>query len=136
MTAFGLASCYRADDCNPVTRDYIVLQFVNLSDKAVTDTLTVASYSYGAIYNDTLSSIFDLPLDPSYDTITYTFNKPGYSNWIKVGYSSVVDVPQGDCGPQFVYSQLEILDTSYDSVRLVDKTMLPTVKVNVKVIYE
>jgi len=134
--SIGLGSCDRAQDCIPTTRDYLVLQLVDSTGKARKDTLTVSSYSSSRITRDTISSNFNLILDPLHDTITYRFSKPGNSNWIKVGYNSTVNVPSEDCGPEFAFFQLEVLDTSYDSIRVLDRTFSKSVKVNIRVYYE
>ena len=95
----------------------------------------VTSYSSTRVI-DTISATYNLELDPFNDTITYNFEKTGYMNWIKVSYKSVVNILSEDCGPEIVYYQLELLETSYDSVEVVDHTFPLGTKVNIKVFYE
>ena len=128
-----LGSCERAQDCTPLTRDYLVLQLIDTAGNATNDTLTVTSFSSTLILLDTISSTFQLPLDSFHDTITYKFDKPGYSNWIKVSYISLVSILSEDCGPEFIYEQLEILGTSYDSILVIDHTFHRSVEINIKV---
>jgi len=136
ILSFGLGSCYRAEDCSPTTRDYFVLQLADTTGKAVKDTLSVSTYSTDFTIMDTISSQFNLPLDPAHDTITYILQKPGFSNWIKVGYHNIVTIPGEECGPNFEYYSLRILGTSYDSVRLIDERLFNTIVTNIRVTYE
>lgn len=130
-------SCYRAQDCTPVTRDYVIIDFVDSLGAAKEKTFTITSAASDSILvsNSVTSSKFELPLDPFSDNVTFTFTETGTENWLTLGYRNAVFINSEDCGPEFVFSELVIWGSTYDSLRLIDNRVLDGIELNVR-IYE
>lgn len=96
-------------------------------------TITSLTSSSSIVENDISSSTFELPLDPYQDNVTFVFSDSNEENWMSLGYRNAVFINSEDCGPEFVFSDLVLWGTSYDSVRVLDKQILAGVQSNIRI---
>ena len=120
-----------------MTRDFVIIEFVDSLGVPVDRTMTISSLATDSILvgTDLTSSTFELPLDPFNDNVMFTFNDRGVQNWLTVGYRNVVFINSEDCGPEIVYSELVLWGTSFDSVRVVDDRLFDGINRNV-IVYD
>jgi hypothetical protein len=128
-------SCRRAQNCTPVSRDFVIIQFVDSLGVPKNEILTITSAASDSILvtANQITTQFNLPLDPFRDNVTYLVTQSGIENWITLGYRNAVFINSDECGPEFVFSDLAIWGTSYDSVRLVNTRILEGIDVNVRI---
>jgi len=129
----AFVSCKRAQNCASVTRDFVAIQFVDSLGVPKIETITSAASDSILVTASQIATQFNLPLDPFRDNVTFILTSIDAENWITLGYRNAVFINSEDCGPEFVFSDLTIWGTSYDSVRLVNAQLLDGIEVNVRI---
>ena len=113
-----LAGCFGDNDCSSTSTNQLQIRFFDIdslteesrvfSEVKVSGTDTVFYDNF-----DTLS-VFQLPVDPSTTTTTFLFG----SDSLVVGYEVAPRLISEDCGPELIYSDLQAMSHSFDSVMI------------------
>ena len=119
------AACLNEPDCFNLNNEVVGISFKKLEDSS-TDTASFVAYGtqqppllFGL---DTAVSRINLPLNYFEDETAYFFETSDAFHLLRLGYISQAQFVSENCGEKFVLSRLRILETSFDSVRLVRDT--------------
>jgi hypothetical protein len=119
------AACLDEPDCFNLNNDVIGISFKKLEDSR---TDTVSFVAYGVLQPalvaglDTAVSRVYMPLNYFEDETAYVFETTDARHLLRLGYVSQAQFVSENCGEKFVLSELRVLETSFDSVRLVTDT--------------
>ena len=120
------AACLDEPDCYNLNNDVIGISFKKLEDSR-TDTVSLVAFGVVeppllAGLDTTISRAFML-LNYFEDETTFFFDPSDtVHHFLRLGYVSQAQFVSENCGEKFVLSELQILETTYDSVRLVRDT--------------
>jgi hypothetical protein len=81
---------------------------------------------------DTLSTVV-LTVNPYLEETTYTFQIEGEQVLLKVGYKSRTKFISEDCGSEQLLYDLKILETQFDSVRIVNPVLTTARLANIEI---
>jgi hypothetical protein len=117
-----LVSCLEEPECFNLTNDMIGFTYKVMGSGA-TDNLAFTGIHFMANGEDSVinenfnGSTFSVPLDFLHDQMALTFT--GLSDTVLLGYTVKSQFVSEDCGPRFVLSDLNIVDHTFDSMRVV-----------------
>jgi hypothetical protein len=104
----------------PVTNTIRVLFKQSKGSSKVTDTLNLVSltdnFSGTEIYSNAQVTNVVLPLNPNATTTQYTFNSEGGTNTLQLKYTTTPTTFHAVCGPQVVFSDIEVLNSDFVTV--------------------
>ena len=119
------AACLDEPDCFNLNNDVIGISFKKLEDSS-TDTMSLVAY--GVVEPPLLAGL-DTAISRTYmflnyfeDETTYFFETSDTLHLLRLGYISQAQFVSENCGEKFVLSRLRVLESSFDSVRLVRDT--------------
>ncbi len=110
---------YNEEGTDPVLVKYDLIQ-ANASDSIL--------YSRA----DTLS-LFNMPINPSVDTLSYYFVTGVSIDSVTVRYQRKLDWLSESCGPYFNFSDLQIVTHTFDSISITDPLIDKSVNENIKI---
>ena len=119
------AGCLDEPDCYLLNNNIVGISFKKLENSA-TDTVSVTGF--GTVEppllfsNDTTLSRLYVPVNYFVDETAFFFENPEGVHILRLGYVSQAQFVSENCGEKFVLSSLRILESSFDSVRLVTDT--------------
>lgn len=137
LIIFSIAGCSEVVDCRRETKTTARISFFKKADgtslEIAFDTITaIGSDSIFFSSKDTLS-IYDLPLDPNVISTTFIFIKASVTDTLNLGYENQFVIIDEDCPPEIAFNNLEILNTSFDSLKIVENRLLIEVENNIKI---
>lgn len=115
------AACLDEPDCFNLNNNWIGISFKKLENSTAD---TVAFTGYGTVEPpllfslDTTVSKLILPLNYFEDETTFFFESPDSVRLLRLGYISQAQFVSENCGEKFVLSGLQILEHTFDSVRV------------------
>ena len=137
MIVFSIAACNEVVDCSRETKTTARISFFKKTDGS---TLAIAFDTIMAIGSESFfftaidsSSVYDLPLDPNVNSTTFIFIKASVTDTLNLGYENQFVIIDEDCVPEIAFNNLEILNTSFDSLRIVENRLLVEVENNIKI---
>ncbi|MEJ7643401.1 MAG: DUF6452 family protein [Chryseolinea sp.] len=116
-------SCLNEPDCYQLNNNYIILNFRILgggADAFVINTVKSPGIEQ-VLFADSITGGAALPLDPMANDTEFVFEGEG-ENKFKVSYLKQVQFVSSDCGERYTFSNLEIEDHSFDSIRVINTT--------------
>ena len=123
------AACLDEPDCFNLNNDVVGISFKKLDDSSA-DTVSLLALGtqeppilFGL---DTAIFRVNLPLNYFEDETTFFFETPEDLHLLRLGYISQAQFVSENCGEKFVLSRLRVIETSFDSVRLVTDTPTST----------
>ena len=125
LVVITAAACLDEPDCFNLNNDVIGISFRKLEDSTAD---TVALVALGTeepplLFGlDTALSRVNLPLNYFKDETTFFFETEAAVHLLRLGYVSQAQFVSENCGEKFVLSRLRVLETSFDSVRLITDT--------------
>lgn len=142
-----LTACLDEPECLRVADNALVFSFTRLSDgeadtvifmniTAESDGLVPDSVFYKQIIDvrDTLKGTNALvAVNPQAAETLFTFHFEDEDKFVRVGYQSAVRFISEDCGSEVLQTKLTVLETNFDSVRVVNKTLTKARVTNVEV---
>lgn len=137
FSAILVISCLNEPDCYQLTNSEMRLSFAVLSFGNDTDTLLDLRISGtdSIFYPNTIISSVALPLNPGTKEIEYIFRwYNGSIDTLLLGYSAQIQFVSDECAQRYVFGNLHPINSSFDSVRVVNRTPTTPTSVNV-VIY-
>lgn len=131
-----LSSCLDEADCVTTTTDFVNVRFYERENN-LTDTLFLTSLtalgSDSVLYNqDTVTSV-RLPLDPQANSARYVFQSQYGRDTLVLTYSLGTRLISEDCGVEILYSQLDYLSHSFDSVNVANRVPVEDINEDIKV---
>ena len=126
-------SCFNEGDCLVTATNNMYVQFKRTSDHTLDTALAVDSIlisgasrtGYWKLPHDTLITGIVLPVDINNNTTTFIIHRKSIvdttvtaTDTLQVGYRGQSRVISRDCGAFMYYSDLKILKTNIDSVRI------------------
>ncbi len=127
---FLSSSCFNKGDCLITASELTRIDLYQKSDKQPKTILflSIKTSGYGTtLQQDSVnSSTLLIPVNPNGDTTRFTFNYGEKSDFITVSYSSATRIIAPDCGAFTYYSNLGIVNTSFDRslIKLVNTRLL------------
>lgn len=128
-------SCLDSDICLRGADNALVIEFKKLSD-GLSDTVTFlnveATGADSVFYKDNpdlidtlfVDDVATISINPYADTTFFTFNDfRGEIKTLKVGYKTEVRFVSEECGSERLQYDLKILETTFDSVRVVRNSL-------------
>jgi hypothetical protein len=82
---------------------------------------------------DTTVTAFDLYVDPTKTESTIVLQHAGVYDTLVLGYTNQSIVLSPDCGAALFQDNLEVKYSTFDSVRIVSRQLLTSVKVNIEI---
>lgn len=117
------SACLDEPDCFSLNNYIIGISFKKLSD-STQDTARFTSISVeepAILFEDDTISKINLPLNYFENETTFLFDNPERPHFLRLGYISQVQLVSENCGERFVLSNLEVLEHSFDSVRVISR---------------
>jgi len=122
--SFLILSCEEVKDCTPQTNDFIKVAF---RDTVSNDLIPLAFDSIYELnsgtllfdFKDTLS-IFEIPLNPELANSSFLFSEQGIVNTLDVSYRNAASIISVECGVELIFAELNIDQTTFDSVRIIE----------------
>ena len=137
MIVVSIAACNEVVDCSRETKTTARISFFKKTDGT---TLAIAFDTIMAIGSDNIfftaldsASVYDLPLDPNVNSTTFIFIKASVMDTLNLGYENQFVIIDEDCVPEIAFNNLEILNTSFDSLKIVESRLLIEVENNIKI---
>jgi hypothetical protein len=127
---FFSSSCFNQGDCLITASGYTKIdlyQKSNKQPKTIFFSPIIVSGNGSTLRRDSLTATaLLLPVNPNGDTTRFTLNYEGKSDFITVKYSSQSRIISPDCGAFTYYTNLEIVNTSFDPglIKLVNTYLL------------
>ncbi|MBL7843061.1 MAG: hypothetical protein KF846_16470 [Cyclobacteriaceae bacterium] len=137
-----LLSCLDQPDCIRTSDTALVIDFRKLltGEKDTTILLQVTAAGADSIFYspgnvpDTLRGVSAILAINPFDVETlYTFYLPGRERTLRVGYTKEARFISEDCGSEIFYSSLHVIDTEFDSVRIVNNQLTKNRFVNIEI---
>ncbi len=121
---FLLAACLDEPDCVTTTSDFVNVRFYKVSTNEI-DTLLLSrltAMGSDSVLNDqdTVTSV-RLPLNPQEGRATYYFESQYGMDTLVLIYNLGARLISEDCGVEILYSQIDYLSQSFDSVSVVNQ---------------
>lgn len=137
-----LGACLDDPECLRKSDTALVISFKKIADGKA-DTLifyNISAAGSDSIFykdqpedvRDTLASVL-LAVNPYLDETTYTFQFEGEQVLLKVGYKSRTKFISEDCGSEQLLYDLKILETQFDSVRIVNPVLTTARQPNIEI---
>jgi hypothetical protein len=114
-------ACLDEPDCFNLNNYIIGVSFRKL-DTGIADTVTFSSIRLAEpaiILKDDTTSRTYVPLNYFENETTFLFDRPDRTDFLRLGYTSQVQLVSEDCGERFVLSNLHVLESSFDSIRVI-----------------
>ena len=141
MTAL-VSSCLDSPDCIKNGDTTLVIRFKQLSD-GKPDTVVLynvaAEGSDSVFYKtdpDALNTLIDtvkLTVNPYAEETLFTFLFETKTVTLRVGYKNEIRFISEECGSDFVQTDLTILETQFDSVRVVNNVLTKDLNANIEI---
>jgi len=119
-------ACLDERDCLIKSTNQVKIQFKNLKNKNKNiklDSVEVVGLGYFYPTTDSISSLA-LPVSPVMDEATFTFYYYNNAKVLRVGYLTQAEVISAECGAFTNYIDLQVINTSFDSLALVNDQLL------------
>lgn len=141
VVAVVAGSCLDDADCLRTGDDALVINFKRLDGR--NDTLVfynIAAEGTDSIFyktaepdeRDTLHTV-TLAVNPFEDETLFTFYFETETKTLRVGYKNEVRFVSEDCGTERVQHNLKILETGFDSVRVVNSVLSTSRTTNIEI---
>jgi len=127
---FLSSSCFNKGDCLITASELTRIDLYQKTDKQSKTILflSITASGYGTTFqqDSVNSSTLLIPVNPNGDTTRFTFKYDERSDFITVSYSSATRIIAPDCGAFTYYSNLGIVNTSFDRslIKLVNTRLL------------
>ena len=137
LIIFSIAGCSEIVDCKRETKTTARISFFKKIDgtslEIAFDTITaIGTDSIFFTVKDSLS-VYDIPLDPNSISTTFIFIKASVTDTLNLGYENQFVIIDQDCAPEIAFDNLEIINTSFDSLKIVERRLLIEVENNIKI---
>ncbi len=137
LIIFSIAGCSEIVDCKRETKTTARISFFKKTDgtslEIAFDTITaIGTDSIFFTVKDSLS-VYDIPLDPNSISTTFIFIKASVTDTLNLGYENQFVIIDQDCAPEIAFDNLEIINTSFDSLKIVERRLLIEVENNIKI---
>lgn len=131
-----VVSCLDEPDCFQLNNNRVGISF-RVIGTGKSDTTFLSHIDVGAIDSDFFAdtaSVFLLPLNYLASETDIALEGPnGYSEKLFLGYRVQTQFVSEDCGSRFVLSDLQVLEHSFDSVRIVNGVPTKAGAVNIEI---
>ncbi len=129
-------SCLDDPDCVTTTTDFVNVVFYeteeNLADTLFLEQLTAQGSDSILHYRDTVTSV-RLPLDPRVNTATYYFQSQYGNDTLVLEYQLGARLISEDCGAEVIFSQIEYLTQTFDSIIVVNNVPVEDITEDIRI---
>jgi len=124
-------SCLDQPDCYNLTNSTVTFAFRKIADGAADTLLVLETKLFGLdsafIDSDTIKipiegTAFQLPIDYLTDRTSFSIKEIEKTSLLELGYTVQTQFVSEECGPRFVISDLTVLSSDTDSVRITSGT--------------
>jgi hypothetical protein len=141
-------SCLENDVCLRGADNALVIEFKKFSEGVtVTDTVTLQNIQaegtnavfYYEVPEDTVNTLYDgaiVTVNPYAEETLFTFNNfEGDTLILRVGYKTEVRFVSEECGSERLQYDLSIMETTFDSVRVVSNSLNKGESTNIEIFH-
>lgn len=130
IITFMMAVACNDEDCTSMNTNIIRIKFDSLAPNGrIVDKLKTFEGIYAKGFEDSIFhknlkiSTFRLPLHPGRDNLTFVFVNGSSQDSIKLSYKSTARFISAECGVEYIFSEIKLLRSSFDSVNVVNKRL-------------
>jgi hypothetical protein len=119
-------ACLNDQDCLITSANLVKIQFKNFKNKSKNiklDSVEVSGLGYFYPTADSVSNLA-LPVSPVMNEATFTFYYYNTAPAITVGYLTQAEIISTKCGAFTNYIDLNVINTSFDSLTLINNQLL------------
>ncbi len=136
LVSIFLGSCFDNPNCLGLRNNLVGFSFKKLFDGQA-DSLGIFGISIegsdSIFFQSSLITSMALPLRSASSQQSVELSTTRGVHNVLMSYESIAEFESVDCGPRFVFSNLNILNHSFDSVRVINSTPTTPVGVNIEV---
>lgn len=134
---FSSASCLDEPDCLVLATNKMKVSFVNAdkTEAKYTFTKITVSGTTKTYFTEGPVSGLTLPVDPANTQTSFVFTHDGTEVKLVVQYDKTHKVISTKCGAYTYFNNLSVVETTADSVRVVNKLFATTVTKNLEIIF-
>ena len=124
LSILSIVCCNDIENCDANdNRDFMILRFYDIetkSEKKVGFQVTSGDFIYGEGFYFEDSTAIGLPLNPNSETITFLFDSiyTSMSYEIEMSYKTQLSIFDPDCNPFFIYSNIDTIRYTFDSLSI------------------
>lgn len=136
----GCVACLSAPDCIPLSTNEAGIEFKNRSNQPLaTGIQRITNLTSGIVYtltpeNDTTSYI-RLPMAPDRDTTVLRFVTDLGIDTVALSYTTRLTVVSPECGALRNFNDLRVINTSFDSIRVINPLLRSNVRTHVEIVF-
>ncbi|MBL0741556.1 DUF6452 family protein [Chryseolinea lacunae] len=136
--ALAAFSCLDQPDCFRLDNSEYGIKFRVIGYGSSSDTLaSIVIDGTGIVYAaDTVpvTNAIALPLSPARQELSYTFTwKNGKVDRLHLGYKAQIQFVSQECGQRYVFTDLTVLETTFDSTHVFNAKPVQPVDVNIEI---
>ena len=133
-------SCTNDELCEGVGTNEIKLSFKNYeSGSALSITLDSIGFSWkplmDTLYLDTTVTFIGLPVDPDTSVTQFVFVTADRTDTLEIGYHVSSSLISAECGPELLFSQLDTIYHTFDSLAIIQNIFDREVETNIELFY-
>lgn len=130
-------SCLDEPDCFQLNNNVFVLNFKILgggTDAYPVNGVQTPRADLVFLPETVLSSNVALPLDPLNDNMEYVFmGRDGRASTLSLAYKVQVQFVSADCGERYVFTELDVPSSDFDSIRIINSIPTNPVRPNIDI---
>lgn len=133
------ASCINDELCIETNPGILKIGFFDIDNPESSKSVTLDSIGVSGLplnypdFNDSTVTEFSLSLDPDSTISRFVFYMPDRADSLDVSYEVVPSIISIECGPELIYSQLDTLQQSFDSLVIEETVFIPEVERHLKI---
>jgi hypothetical protein len=134
----GLWGCLTEPDCFDTTTNSVGLGFYDEDDETVNvlvDSIGITGLTSYLIPEDSLST-FQLPIDPAQNSAEITFFLGNQTERLLLSYDQEIQVVSDNCGTLTYFINLQLVETTFDTVTIANPRLSTNAGINVKISLE
>ena len=135
------SSCVDDELCVGEGTNIIKVKFYDINDPTTQLAVTLDEIEVSGdpeafpVYADSTLSAMNLTIDPNELETTYIIHTATRSDTLKLGYYIQSKLISPACGPELLFSQLEVIQYSLDSIYLEESQIKRETETNIRIYY-
>lgn len=129
------------EDCTSMDSNVLKLKFDSVTangkilDKhRVFDGIYAVGYEDSIFHKNDSTTVVRLPLHPGKDDILFIFMKDNARDSLQISYKSSARFISADCGVEHIFSDIKVINSSFDSVNVMNDRLRRNAENNIKII--
>ena len=135
----GLWGCLTEPDCFDTSINLVTFSFYDAEDELMVveiDSIAISGVEGFLIPDDNTFSSISLPVDPAETDVIITFYFGADTETVSLIYRLKTEVVSEDCGALAYITDLNLTDSSFENITLVNNRLATNAGINVKITLE